>query len=122
LNDDSEVNHDPLAVVAEDRRRRGRVANHGRHLIALLRGQSVIESPPASDRNAEESPTDLAAKRKCDDLSAARGIILWALVGAGLWAVSFGLSGAFYDCRRRLPGCLAFPFSQVLSGVFAEAG
>jgi hypothetical protein len=53
----------------------------------LLRGQSVIEPPPASDRNAEESPTDLVVKRKGDDLSAARGIILWALVGVGLWAV-----------------------------------
>jgi hypothetical protein len=91
LNDDSEGNHDPLDVVADvvakDRRRLGRVTYHSRHLIALLRGQSVIESPSASDRNAEESPPDLGAKRKGDDLSAARGIILWALVGAGLWAV-----------------------------------
>ena len=91
LNYDSEGNRDTLDVVADvvakDRRRPGRVTYHSRHLIALLRGQSVIESPPASDRNAEESSTDLVAKRKGDDLSAARGIILWALVGAGLLAV-----------------------------------
>ena len=87
LNDDSEGNRDPLDVVAKDRRRRGRVDYYSSHLIALLRGQSVIKSPPASDRNTEESPTDLVAKRKGDDLSAARGIILWALVGAGLWVV-----------------------------------
>ena len=91
MNYDSEGNRDTLDVVADveskDRRRPGRVTYHSRHLIALLRGQSVIEWPTASERNAEESPADLAAKRKGDDLSAARGIILWALVGAGLWAV-----------------------------------
>ena len=88
LNDELEDSRAPLGIVEEDRRRLGRVNYHSRHLIDLLRGRSaVVESQAASYEISEESPLAPGAKRAGDDLSAARGIIFSALVGAGLLGV-----------------------------------
>ena len=88
-NSTSEDSRAPLGVVIKDRRRLGRVIYHSQYLIDLLRGRSaVVESPAvASDGISEESPLAPGAKRTGDGLSAARGIIFSALIGAGLWAL-----------------------------------
>jgi hypothetical protein len=88
LNDEWEDSRVQLGVVKKDRRRLGRVNYHSRHLIDLLRGRSVVvELPTASDGNSGALPLAPGAKRAGDDLSAARGIIFSALLGAGLLAV-----------------------------------
>jgi hypothetical protein len=87
-NSNSEDSRPPFGVLNKDRRRLGRVNYYGRHLIALLRGRTVVvELREMADEISEEPPLAPGAKRAGDDLSAARGIIVSTLIGAGLCAV-----------------------------------
>ena len=77
------INADQLAPLATDRRRPGRSKYLNPHLLEILRrpSQEGATFPQESGEGLQEAGEDYS-----DNLRAARGIGLSAVIGTGLWA------------------------------------
>jgi hypothetical protein len=83
VTDAIEDDRPPLDVTLADRRRTGRKDYQNAHLIALLRGQSIITDPAKAE-----------AARKAqsvDDLAPARAVVIGVPIGAAMWAAIFAI-------------------------------